>query len=262
MSDDNIANTCKFNITHNHKTPINLVQMANSLISFDKIAKDYIKKEYGVKDSKILLKNVKEGSDIYQVMLDVGSALPAIVEPLKSINEVIEYIKSYLNIEKIPIEEIKNNKHYNTVNVQAVQNFVAPIQEEDASLSISVDGDNNNLFVIHTSDVERINQSAELVKKIVGDEEHSDSFKKVLIKMHKATNTDKVVKDSAYCDDIVPNKAIATIFENPEEKKEVLKDPFNNYFLVDIEVSRINGEVKLYKVTKLHNIIPKDEDER
>ena len=247
---------CVFNITHNHKKPIDLVQMAKSLISFDTIARDYIQKEYGVRDSKILLKNVKEGSDVYQIILDVGAALPAIIEPLKSINEVIDYIKSYLNIEKIPIEDIKNNPHYNTTNTQAIKNFISPIDETDASLAINVEGDNNTLFIISSKDVPKMQKNIELVKKIIGEDEQS-IYQKVLIQMHKATNTDKIVKDSSYCDDIVPKKAIATIFENHDDKKEVLNDPFNNYFLVDIEVSCINGEIKLYKVLKLHNIIPK-----
>ena len=252
-------NKCSFNITHHHKKPIDLVQMAKSLISFDTIAKDYIQKEYGVRDSKILLKNVKEGSDVYQVILDIGATLPAIIEPLKSINEVIDYIKSYLNIEKVPIEDIKNNPHYNAINAQAVKNFISPIEETDSSLTINVEGDNNTLFVINSKDVPKMQKNIELVKKIVGEDEQKDIYKKVLIQMHKAINTDKIVKDSAYCDDIVPKKAIATIFENPDDKKEVLNDPFNNYFLVDIEVQRINGEIKLYKVLKLHNIIPKEQ---
>ena len=127
---------------------------------------------------------------------------------------------------------------------------------------ITMEGDNNNVFVINANDIPKIKENTSLVKKITTAEELEDDrnpFQKVLIKMHKATNTQKVVKDSSYCDSIIPGKAIATLIEDKEAKKDILQDPFNNYFLVDIEISKIDGEIKLYRVTKLHDIIPKEE---
>ena len=84
-------------------------------------------------------------------------------------------------------------------------------------------------------------------------------FEKVLLKMYQIKDTDKIVKDSAYCDEIVKGKAIATIIENKKDKKAIKKDPFENLYLVDIETVRADGEVKLYRVTKLHNIVPNED---
>jgi hypothetical protein len=58
---------------------------------------------------------------------------------------------------------------------------------------------------------------------------------------------------------IVLKKAIATVIEDKKAKKIILDDPYSNYFLVDLEVNRIGGEPKLYRVTKLHEVIPKED---
>ena len=258
------GNKVSFEIRLVHDNPVDLVCMAQSLISLDTLSRKYISIEHGVKDSKILLESVHEGSDTYKVIFDVGAALlPNIIEPYTGIEQVVDYIKSYLNIEKKSINEIRENKHYNSVNADAISKFIAPVEENNpnSSISIAVDGNRNNVFVIHNDDIPKIKESVSLVKSIINDgsEENTNLYKKVLIEMHKATNTEKKVKDSAYCDDILKDKAVPTIIEDPEDKKLILQDPFNNYFLVDIEVMKRADEIKLYRVTKLHNIIPKED---
>ncbi len=253
-----------FEIRLVHDNPIDLVEMASSLISLDSLSKKYLSIEHGVKDSKILLDSVHEGSDTYKVILDVGTALlPNFLEPYIGIGQVIEHIKSYLDIDKKPINEIRENKHYNAVNADIISKFIAPVEEnnQNSSISLTVDGNNNNVFVIHSKDIPKLKDNISLVKSITEDtpKENENIHHKVLIEMHKATNTEKKVKDSAYCDDILKDKAVATVIEDAEDKKLILQDPFNNYFLVDIEVMTRGNAIKLYRVTKLHNIVPKED---
>ena len=49
----------KFELKLVHEKPVNLIQMANSFIALDNIAKSHICKEHGVKESKIYLTGVK-----------------------------------------------------------------------------------------------------------------------------------------------------------------------------------------------------------
>ncbi|MCT7549840.1 hypothetical protein N5U04_11160 [Aliarcobacter butzleri] len=92
-------------------------------------------------------------------------------------------------------------------------------------------------------------------------EEENRFFEKVLIKIYQMKDTDKRVQDSSYCDSIVKGKAIPTIIENIEDKKDILVNAFNSLFLVDIEVVKADDQIKLYRVLKLHNIVPLDIDE-
>lgn len=250
-----------------HKEPIDLIQMANSLIALNNISKSHISKEHGVKESKILLKGVKEGSDIYQLVLDFGIAALPLIDGIKSIHEVLEYIQSYKNIEEKTVSEIKDNRHYNTVDAENIKNFIAPVlsADDNSTIEVKIEGNvNAPIIIINTSDAKKIMENVDFIKRITSikeiEEVNDKSFKKVLIKIHKAIDSVKQVKDSSYCDDIVKGKAIATIFENIEDKKDVLINAFTSLFLVDIEVVKANNEIKLYRVTKLHNIVPMDEE--
>ncbi|MFY4810798.1 hypothetical protein ACOTWH_09260 [Aliarcobacter butzleri] len=258
-----------FEIRLVHSEPVDLIEMANSLISLQNIVGSHIGKEHGLKDSKILLKGVKEGSDIYQLALDFGMGVLPFIDGVNTVNETISHIKSYLNIDKKTIEEIRDNRHYNNVNCDNIKNFIAPVvnNDDNSKIEINIEGHvNAPIIVINHSDAEKIFKNADYVKKIVSNsesikEEENKLFEKVLIKMYQMKDTNKKVQDSSYCDDIVKGKAIPTIIENLEDKKDILVNAFNSLFLVDIEVVKADDQIKLYRVLKLHNIVPLDIDE-
>lgn len=256
----------QFEIRLVHEEPIDLIQMANALIALNNISKSHISKEHGVRESNILLKGVKEGSDIYELALDLGAKALPLLDGVSTIKDIMGYINSYKNIDNKKIEDIREDRHYNSFEAEQIQHLIAPIinNDDNSKIEINVKGDVNAPIniTINKSEAKTMKENANTVKKIVNSEEieeESKTFTKVLIEMHKATKTQKKVKDSAYCDDIVKGKAIATIIDNDEDKKLILEDPFNNYFLVDIEIAKSNNEIKLYRVTKLHNIVPMDE---
>ncbi|HAC70145.1 MAG TPA: hypothetical protein DCF41_00320 [Arcobacter skirrowii] len=257
-----------FEIRLVHNEPVDLIGMANSLISLQNIVSSHIGKEFGIKDSKILLKGVREGSDIYQLALDFGAGVLPFVDGVNTIIETVSYIKSYLNIDKKTVGELKDNRHYNTVNSENIKNFVAPIlsNDDNSKIEIKIEGSNNNVpvLIINSQDGQTIYKNAEYIKKIISNESTEEisekkMFEKVLIKMYQMKDTNKKVQDSSYCDDIVKNKAIPTIIENIDDKKEILQNAFNSLFLVDIEVVKADEQIRLYRVIKLHNIIPNDD---
>lgn len=255
----------QFEVKLVHEKPVDLIEMANSLIALDNISKSHISKEHGLKESKILLKGVKEGSDIYQLALDFGAVTLPLLDGVSSINEVLGYIHSYKDIEKKSVEEIRDNRHYNTVDADNVKNFIAPVlsNDDNSTIEVKIEGSNSApIIIINSTDAMKITENADFVKRVTSvkeDIKDDKSFEKVLIKIHKAIDSVKQVKDSTYCDDIVKGKAIATIFENLEDKKDVLAHAFTSLFLVDIKIVKSNDEIKLYRVTKLHNIVPMDD---
>lgn len=256
----------QFEVRLVHKNPVDLIDMANSLIALDNIAKSHISKNHGVRESKILLKGVKEGSDIYQLVMDFGAFVLPLLDGLSTVKEVLEYIDSYKTISSKTIEEIKENKHYNSVDAENIKSFVAPIIADDSNsnIQITVNGDNNSpIIIINNGDAKKMNENADFVKKLVSDtpkkEEEPKLFEKVLIKMYSMKDTSKKVQDSSYCDEIIKGKSVATVIENTEDKKEILANAFNNLFLVDIEVVRAEEQIKLYRVIKLHNIVPNED---
>lgn len=256
----------RIDIRLRHDKPVDLIDMANSLISLNNMAIERISKEHGVKDTKIVLNGVKEGCDIYQLSFVFSHLLP-VMESINTFASFTDYLKKFSSINEKTVKEIKEDEDISSKNAELVKSIVKPIENNNSS-SLSIElhtGDNSDVHIynISNTDASRIRDNAELVTKLkeeAAQEEKEDKhkFEKVLILLHSTINTEKKVKDKAYCDDILEGKSVATIFENPDEKKLVLDDPYNNYFLVDIDVRRMNGVPKLYTVTKLHNIIPID----
>ncbi|MFY9141593.1 hypothetical protein [Sulfuricurvum sp.] len=257
-------NDLRIDIRFKHDKPVDLVDMANSLIALNNLARTRIAKEHGLQDTKIMLKGVKEGSDLYQLVFAFGSVLP-IMENFNTVASFTGYIKKYIELGNVTIDDISSDNSLTPESAKLMTTLINPIEigNDKSSMSIEVKGDNNhvNIFNITAKDAEEIIKNAEVVQRIKSsssDEktQNKSHYEKVLISMHKTTNSDKVVKDRAYCDDIVKDKSIATIVENIEDRKVILNDPYNNYFLVDIEVNRAGDDVKLYRVTRLHKVIP------
>jgi len=250
-----------FEIKLVHNKPVDLIQMANSLISLQNIVSSFVGKENGIKDSKILLKGVKEGSDIYQLALDFGVGVLPIIDGVNTISEAINHIKSYLNIDKQSIKELRDNKHYNSVNCDNIKNFVAPVlnNDDNSKVEVTINGNNNSpIIIINNQEAKKIDENTNFIKKLVSLEEERENqiLENALIRMHVTVNSTKQVKDKAYCDIVLKGKAVPTVFQNPEDKKEVLNNSFSNILLVDIEIMKADNEIKLYRVLKLHNIIP------
>jgi len=252
----------KLDVRLRHNKPVDLIDMANSLISLNHIAISQIGQVHGIKDTKIMLDGVKEGCDIYQLSFIFSHLMP-VVESVNTIASFTEHIKRYITLEKLPVEQIKKDDNLNTKDAQLIEEFVKPVLADvNSSISIELNGNNNNIVLnINNNEAKKIKENVGLVKQLKKEKSQEEDktpqyFKKVLIKLHSTTDTQKKVKDKAYCDDILKGKAVSTIFESIEDKKEVLNDPYNNYFLVDIDVQRIDGVPKLYRVIKVHDIIP------
>ncbi|KEA46551.1 hypothetical protein CR66_01550 [Campylobacter mucosalis] len=78
--------------------------------------------------------------------------------------------------------------------------------------------------------------------------------------MKEVKDSERIVKDKAICDDIIPGKAVSTEIVDKDAKELINKNPFDNYYLVNLSVHKANGVVKLYRITALHSIIPKTKD--
>ncbi len=243
-----------------HEDPVDLVEMATALISMSRLASDRIGKQHGLADVKILLKGVDKGSDIYRLVFDFGAAVLPMVEGFNAVASFVEYLDRFRRLSSEPIEEISNDESINVRDATMVENIINPVIHNN-NASMTIYGGNNNINLnITMQDAIKMKENAELVKRLHGECGENDKvrYEKVLIEMYETKNTDRKVRDKAYCEEILPGRAIPTIFENNEDKRVVLDDPYNNYFLVDIEVNRIDGEPKLYRVQKLHSIVPKE----
>lgn len=247
-----------------HEKNVDLVEMANALIALQNLTAHQIGKNDGVRDTKILLKGVRSGSDIFSLVIEFSKDVLPVMEGIVSVVATYDIIKRFAVIKDEKVENIIEDKNLTPQIAGIARSIVAPIEDNNSSMIFTFNGDNTTL-VIDSEMAKSIRNGANIVDKLKGENkkeqaENRTHYERVLIAMHKTTNTDKAVKHHAYCDDIVKGKSIATIIENAEDRKVILNDPYTNYFLVDIEVNRLGDDVKLYRITKLHEVIEKEED--
>lgn len=262
-------NDLRVDVRLRHDKPVDLIEMANSLIALNYLAQSRIAKEHGLKDTKILLKGVESGCDIYQLVFDFGVSVLPIMESFNTVASFTGYITKYVNLGKASVDDIRSDESLTAESAKMMTTLINPVEigNDKSSMSIEVHGANSqiNIFNITSNDAAEIIKNAEIVKMVKGastveEVENKIHYSKVLIDMHKTTNSDKKVKHSSYCDEIVKGKSITTIIEDKEAETIILKAPYTNYFLVDIEVNRLGDDVKLYRITKLHEVIEKEDN--
>lgn len=243
-----------------HENNVDLVEMANALIALQNLTAHQIGKNDGVRDTKILLKGVRSGSDIFSLVIEFAKDALPVIEGVVAVVATYDIIKRFAVIKDEKVENIIEDKNMTPQIAGIARSIVAPIEDNNSSMIFTFNGDNTT-FIIDSEMAKDIRHGADIVDKLKGDtkkdeKENRTCYQKVLIAMHKTTNTDKAVKHHSYCDDIVKGKSVATIIENSEDSKVILSDPYTNYFLVDIEVNKVGNDIKLFRVTCLHEVIP------
>ena len=116
----------------------------------------------------------------------------------------------------------------------------------------------NVIFSINADDAKKISQNAEIIAKIEQPKQ-SKAYRNVLIDFKAVKDSKQIVKDKAICEAVV-KRAVPTGVINHSDKELINKNPFDNYYLVDLLAFSVEGNVKFYQVTKLHSIIPKEKE--
>ena len=100
--------------------------------------------------------------------------------------------------------------------------------------------------------------AGEYLKEIkYDDKEKEKDFIDRLIRFVQTRKDNKDYGNKSICEDLT-KKEIKTIFANDSIKYEILDNPYQYAFLVDLEAQYINGEIKLYKITNLKDKIDLD----
>lgn len=246
-----------FKIRLTHDEPVELKTMATSLLSLQELINSHAAKKHGINDTKIYLEKVEVGSDIYSLILQIPAEILPFVAPLKVLKEIIDIMLLFKDYKDKSLNETENNPHLTPKNANLLKDIMAPVIINQNTYNISHAG--SVVFSIGADDARQISQNAELIAK-AEQSEQVRAYQNVLIDFKVVKDSKQVVKDKAVCE-IIVNRAVATEVINPNEKELINKNPFGNYYLVDLLAFSIEGKVKFYQVTKLHSIIPKDKGE-
>ena len=255
----------KLVITINNKQPVELTDLAKSMISLADEYRNFLIKTDSYAEAnnlKLYVKEIKPGSIIQElVALGTCTVLP-FIEHSKTIVEftnnlkVLYYWFSGKSETQPPKEEKKT--------LQNLSDIIEPIAKDHGSQitfgAINVTGD--MVVQLNLNSTEANASQNEIRRQLESMREPITGFhSQVVMYWAQARNKkecmagDKAKIESLYKGDV------KVIFENIALKKRMFFDephPFNKAYLVDVMVETIEGKPILYKVLELHQIIDLD----
>lgn len=246
-----------FKIRITHDEPLELKTMAVSLLSLQELINSYIGKEHGVTESKIYLEKVEVGSDIYSLIFELPLEILPIVAPLKALKEVLEVITLFKDLKDKSLNETEANPHFTPKNANLLKDILAPVVINQNTYNISHAGE--VIFSVDSREARQITQNAQLIADVEQPEQCKE-YKDVILDFKEVKDSKRIVRDRAVCEAALKNRAVPTEVISADDKELINKNPFGNYYLVDLKSFSVEGEIKFYRVTAVHSAIPKTKE--
>lgn len=239
--------------------PIELKALSSAFLALESSIDEYAYITQGASEIKTTLKSVEKGSDVFSLVI---SGALMFGELLACVNTYFEFFSNIKNIDKKSIEDIKNDPLLTKTSLDNIEKIINLAEQKGTSITLNYN-EFKDCLIINQENKNLYKQGIATARQIRNYEDKEQRhFQNVLIRMKEVKDSERIVKDKAICDDIVINKAISTEIVDKEAKELINKNPFDNYYLVDLSVHKIDGVVKLYRITALHSIIPKDRKEQ
>ncbi len=181
-------------------------------------------------------------------------------EALPMINAYFEFFNNLKNIGKRSVDNIKEDKFLTKSSLDDAENIVNLAGQSGVSVMINYNN-YKDCIIINQENKAAYKHGIATARQIKDfDNMQRHEFKNVLVNMKEVKDSERIVKDKAVCDDVMPGKAVWTEIIDREAKELINKNPFDNYYLVDLSVHKMDGVIKLYRITALHSIIPKEKE--
>lgn len=253
----------KLTIHIENKKPIELVDFTES---FESLGNEYYKflsvsTEFRLNtETKLFVKEIKSGS-IITVLSDM---VPAVIPFVENANSIIEFTKFLKSGYEYFIGKSSNKpKEFDLKDCNNFNNIIKPIAKDNGS-NITFTGDFNFGDVTININYNSVEANA-IQNGIVKEKEKLNAPSKevqenVLFYWDSAKyeETSKAI-DKGFIDSI-SSKPLKVIFNAQDTKSKMLdisENPFHFAFLVDVEVLTVQNQPAVYKILRLHQVIPK-----
>lgn len=253
----------KLTLSINTDEPINVKDLANSLVAF---SDEYLKTSK-IKESYIQVTEVRKGSYVFDVIMVAKEHILPMVENAQI---TIEFIDKLNKIKKFFLPNEKEKTDYiptkqDSENIKMILQPIYNITNNGGNININVAQSTNpyDSFQTNVSEAKIIRENAikhikELDAKKPEEEEINFYTNKLVYFVQTRVNS-KDKGQKAICEEISEHE-MATTFGNSEIQNEIMENPYHFAFFVDIKIHRIKGEIKVYEIVNIHQKIERDAD--
>jgi hypothetical protein len=250
----------KLTFSINTDEPINIKDLANSLVSFS----DEYLKSAKIKDSSIQVTEVRKGSYVFDVIMVAKEHILPMVENAEM---TIEFLDKLNKIKKFFLSSAETTDNYSPTKQDSenIKNMLQPIYNitNHGTMTVNLTTNNNHLdgFSTTVPEAKLIRENAtKYIKQLETkkeDEEEINFFSNKLIYFVQTRLNSKDKGQKSICEEISENE-MHTTFANNEIQNEIMDNPYHYAFFVDIKIHRIKGEIKMYEITNMHQKIEND----
>ena len=238
----------------NHSKPLELKRFTASMLCVENQYKSYLANEGIVDDGyDLFIHEIKQGSIIINFIKGISKKL-------------IEHyvLESFVKIFGEKIESIVEQK------VQSETGLSLKELKELCTISevISEDYNSNMSFQVHVGDNITQNLHIDGMKanavrneclRQIGEQDKpiGEQIENAVLHWKQAGEDNKSLSiDKGVIEDVDPRRKIKLICSN-ELKQEMVsandKNPFNMFFIVDVEIKRVSGKSVAYLITRIHD---------
>lgn len=228
------------------------------LNAFSQATSQYIKHQSG-EYVRLELQSVEKGSDIFNLVLVGGGLFLASGEIVKVINDYLNLFLSLKHIKEASVQSIKDDTLLSREFVENLDCVATFINNKDIS-QVTISREQKSI-ILNKENTKSIKESLEIIKDIKGYKSPPIQriYENMIIEFYQTTNTQKDIKDKAFCYEIT-DKPIPTLITDENLKKIVLDNPYSYRFLVDLEVYKnANGKILNFRAFNFRDKILKEE---
>lgn len=238
--------------------PLQLKGLSRAILALNQGIGDFVEQDKAMGKVELQLQSVEKGSDIFHFLVSIPTLLP-ISECIESLNRYFTFWENLRKIKNASVQEIKDDEKLNKNSIKCVEGILQ-IYDIGANATISNSFNTQNI-IIGKESVKDFKEAVQMIKDIkhLGDKSEAKTiYPHMMIEFYQTTNTQKDIKHKAYCYDLSPT-AKGIIISDETLKAQMLENPYNYRFLVDLEVYKDeSGQILNYRAFNYHDKIEKE----
>lgn len=253
-------NEARLTIKIEHSLPVELVDFTKGLTGLADEYRRFVKLQSGLAitdDVKLYIKEIRSGSIITDLVALSASGLP-FIENTVSVLDFSKYLAVAFNFLTGKSAE---RPAFTKQNLENINQLLEPIAKDNAAqfnCNTTINGDVHLTINMSSLEAKAAQHSADREMKAMKDPV-TGYHEMVVLYWYQARNDmaggtgDKAIIES------IQRYPVKTICATPETKAAMIRDqgnPFTSAFLVDLNVETIDDKPVLYKVTKVHELLP------
>lgn len=255
-----------------HTQPVEVSDFVASLTSIENLFTSYMRDKAECKEevqAKLYVEKIKEGS------IDIWMIAPAIVGLIAfadNTNKLCDFIKHINDFVRHFTQGLNPGKKYTVSELKCLKGVLAPTSNDrDGQLIIEAININNSKVIMNGVSIGFVDSNSvqNQIDKEIESRKSAEStdgiYRKVLMQIYQVRKTaESNVGNKAIIDHIFVGKRLPVWFETDDLKSTILYSDYNptrTGFVVDVEVMTIDGKPKVYKVVRLYEAVPLNDDD-